>query len=51
MSGTVIKKCGCNGSDAAKYQDRKYGQGMRVHNLDMKQTVAACTVCGKEQKA
>jgi hypothetical protein len=49
---TVVKKCGCKGepSHSSDYQDKKYGEGMRLHNLDMKKTAAKCTVCGKESK-
>lgn len=51
MSGCVVKKCGCpDTSHAAKYQNAKYGNGMRVMNYDSKKTAATCTVCGKEQK-
>jgi hypothetical protein len=52
MSGTVVKRCGCTGNPdhASKYQDKKYGVGMRVMNLDMKKVSATCSVCGKEQK-
>lgn len=54
MAGAVVKKCGCSGNNnvthAAKYQDDKYGQGMRVCNLDVKKAAATCTVCGKEHK-
>ena len=48
----VIKRCGCTGTPefASKYQDKKYGDGMRVMNLDMKKVAATCSVCGKEQK-
>ena len=51
MAGCVVKRCGCpaNG-EAAKYQDKKYGEGMRVLNLDQKKTEAVCTVCGKTMK-
>lgn len=50
MSGFVIKKCGCGGTDAASYQDKKYGNGNRVMNKSQKGDSATCTVCGKEQK-
>lgn len=52
MSGSVIKKCGCKGNPehAASYQDKKYGQGMRVCNTDQKGGDATCTVCGKNHK-
>jgi len=44
---TTIKKCDCK----HKYQDKKYGEGNRVHNT--KSIVksgknAKCTVCEKE---
>lgn len=31
----------------AKFQDDRYGKGMRVHNVGKK--IARCTVCGKEK--
>ena len=52
MSGLVVKKCGCKGnpSHGSDYQDKKYGDGMRVMNLDQKKTEASCTICGKTVK-
>ena len=52
MAGAVIKKCGCKGnpSHASDFQDSRYGDGMRVYNLDQKKVEATCTVCGKVQK-
>jgi hypothetical protein len=52
MSGSVVKKCGCKGtpSNASDYQDKRYGDGMRVLNVDVKKASAVCTICGKEQK-
>lgn len=52
MAGTVIKKCGCKSTPPglSDYQDAKYGEGMRVCNLDQKKTDAACTICGKTHK-
>lgn len=52
MAGVVIKKCGCKPepSYAAEYQNKKYGDGMRVCNVDLKKTEAACTVCGRNHK-
>jgi hypothetical protein len=32
------------------YQDKKYGAGMRVCNLDMKKSNASCCVCGKSHR-
>ena len=46
---TVVKKCSCKEGQAAKFQDKEYGQGMRVMNEDLKKT-AACTVCGSKHK-
>lgn len=48
----VIKRCGCksNPPGISEYQDKKYGQDMRVMNLDIKKTEATCTVCGKPHK-
>ena len=53
MSGCVIKRCGCKGnpSHASDYQDKKYGQDMRLMTLDQKKAEAVCTVCGKTYKA
>lgn len=47
---TVIKKCGCksNPSLASEYQDAKYGQNMRVCNLEQDKKSCTCTVCGKK---
>lgn len=52
MSGIVIKRCGCksNPPGISEYQDKKYGEGNRVCNLDQKKTEATCTVCGKTIK-
>ena len=43
--GTVIKTCTCN----SEYQDKRYGIGLRVHNLCNKGEKARCTVCSKEK--
>lgn len=40
-----IKKCNCK----HEYQDKVYGQGMRVCNEDSKKQ-ATCTVCGTKHK-
>ena len=42
--GTVIKACTCNST----YQDKRYGVGLRAHNLYKKGEKARCTVCSKE---
>lgn len=42
--GTTIKKCTCKSA----YQDEKYGQGKRAHNLKADGEKGRCTVCGKE---
>lgn len=45
----MIKRCDCR----SEYQDKKYGNGMRVHNPTRKGTVSKivwrCTICKKEQ--
>ena len=46
---TVIKRCDC----VHAFQDKKYGDGLRVHNLTGKKgscigKLSRCTVCGKE---
>ena len=48
----VIKKCGCQSTppNTSQYQDKRYGEGMRVMNLDVKKTDATCTVCGRTVK-
>lgn len=40
-----IKNCDCK----SDYQDKKYGQGKRVHNIGKKggNKSAKCTVCAK----
>lgn len=52
MAGVILKKCGCksNPPGISEYQDKKYGEGVRVCNLDQKKTEATCTVCGKTIK-
>lgn len=39
--GTIIKPCTCN----HEYQDKKYGEKQRVHNLCKKGAQSRCTVC------
>jgi hypothetical protein len=55
MSGAIIKKCDCAQSInkisfSADYQNKRYGQFMRVMNVDQKGSTAVCTVCGKAIK-
>ena len=38
--GVVIKTCTCN----SDYQDKRYGVGLRAHNLCKKGEKARCTV-------
>ena len=49
---TKIMKCGCRGwkdkTEAAKFQDKQYGEGMRVHNAVSKENTFRCTICGDE---
>lgn len=49
---TTVKRCGCKGtpSHSSDFQDKAYGEGMRVCNLDQKKVEATCTVCGKVHK-
>lgn len=43
----MIKKCNCE----SKFQDERYGKGMRVHNeCASKDGKYRCTVCGKEKE-
>jgi hypothetical protein len=48
MSMSILK-CNCSDTPAAKYQDTKYGKGMRVCNHNQKKG-AKCTVCGTIHK-
>lgn len=43
MSDITIKSCVC----ASKYQDEKYGPGLRVFNKSSDGTKMSCTACGK----
>lgn len=52
----MVKRCGClenisGNKNGAKYQNEKYGKGMRVHNPFIKnnQKQCRCTVCGSEK--
>jgi len=47
----MIKKCDCTWGREGKYQDEKYGKGMRVHNAAPSKVHKGkfdyvCTVCG-----
>ncbi len=42
----IILKCGCKHD----FQDKTYGNGMRVANQLLKKEYFRCTVCGKELK-
>lgn len=48
MAETILKPCSCK----HEYQDKKYGLGIRVHNVggskDIKTKI--CTVCGNKAK-
>ena len=47
-------RCRDNQGRGAKYQDEKYGKGMRVHNAGAKvgnSRKYRCTVCGNERSA
>jgi hypothetical protein len=50
---TMLKKCKCEDyrTDAAKYQNEKYGKGVRVHNPlgGKNRGNCRCTVCGDEK--
>jgi hypothetical protein len=43
---TEVKKCNCK----HEFQDKTYGTGMRVFNLDFKKINGTCTVCGTKVK-
>ncbi len=49
-NNTIILPCNpCNpNSPAAEFQNGRYGQGQRVHNVDSKDK-PSCTVCGKQK--
>lgn len=42
-------KCENDQSRAAKYQNKKYGNGKRVHNAKKSDGGSRCTVCGNER--
>lgn len=44
---TKLIKCTCSN----KYQDEKYGKGVRVANFGDKDKIWRCIVCLKEHKA
>jgi hypothetical protein len=44
MESLTTKKCNC----VHKFQDEKYGNGIRVMNKMTKKEGFRCTVCGKE---
>jgi hypothetical protein len=44
---TSVRGCTC----VHEYQDKKYGPGMRVHNLAAKDNGWVCTVCGAKKGA
>lgn len=46
---TVVKKCSCKEGQATKFQDKEYGDQMRVMNEDLKKGYS-CTVCGSKHK-
>lgn len=45
MSGTTIVKCRCERTPACEFQDRRYGKGRRVANINAKGE-GHCTCCG-----
>lgn len=52
MKDPLIKPCNCSPDKknvpAAKFQNRLYGEGMRVFTKDLKGDPCHCTVCGKK---
>lgn len=42
----AIVKCSCK----SEYQDKVYGQDMRLCNLKKKEGACCCTICGKEHQ-
>ena len=52
MSGTTILNCGCGAvspTAAQSFQDRRYGKGRRVCNINEKEQ-AHCTCCGQSHR-
>ena len=45
-----IKYCKCTGTPATNYQDKIYGNGMRVHNDKPDNKGSKCTCCGNVRK-
>jgi hypothetical protein len=43
MSEVILKLCSC----VSKYQDEKYGAGIRVFNKSQDGAKLSCSVCGK----
>ena len=44
MSGTKVIKCKCDST----FQDKEYGKGNRLGNVNEKEDSAVCTVCGSK---
>lgn len=36
-----------NRTNGTEYQDKKYGKGQRLHNINEKKKTATCTCCGR----
>ncbi len=45
----LCPKCKDSDSPATKFQNEKYGYGIRVHNIRKDRTLIRCTVCGNEK--
>lgn len=49
---TKISRCGCDGflgnKQAAQFQDKQYGEGLRVFNITNDNKKMSCTVCKRE---
>lgn len=43
----MIQKCSCSN----KFQDERYGEGMRVHTEAPKAGKFSCTICGSTKSA
>lgn len=45
MADMVKRYCDCK----HEFQDKKYGEGIRLHTVNAKGDKFRCTVCGKEK--
>lgn len=43
---TTIKQCSC----ASEFQDKTFGNKMRVHNMSADNKDGVCTICGNKKR-